>query len=169
MLTMLTGRDYRKSISQALAYLAFRFLALWLIILICAGKGQTGIVCGLVIAAVDIMILGDGRHTSISFHLKHRADWLDRLTNRMFFKLLIEAVRDGHGSQVDVNDLLERAAKDAQADINSADEASNLEAGFLGTTWWHWLGGTFSFIWLLISSALYYGSALYLGSGGAAF
>jgi hypothetical protein len=163
---MLIGREYRKAISQAWSHIAYRWLAIWLIILWCASKGQPGIAAGLVVAAVDIIGGANSLATAFLLNEKSRNDWLDRLTNRCFYKLLVAEVRAGRSSNIDVDDLFKAASQEAVKDINRADQDASMEAGFLGATWWQWFGGIVSFIWKFVSFGLYYGSALYLGSGG---
>ncbi len=98
---------------------------------------------------------------------EERKDWMDRLTNRLFYKQLIEAGQDGRGRHVNVDELFNMARKDALADIERANKDSVFDAGFLGSTGWHWFGGMLSFVGQWVGFALYYGSALYIGSGGS--
>lgn len=163
---MLLGRDLRKSISQAWAFTAFRWVAIWLIIAYCASKGQTGVTAGLVIASVEIVATGSFKGLFLLINDMMKKDWLDRLTDRIFYRMLIEEFRENRGSMIDVEQLFTAATKEAVADINAADEDSTRVAGVFGTTSWHWFGGALSFSWLIVSSILWYGSALYLGSGG---
>ena len=163
---MLIGRDYRKSISQAIAYGTYKWIAVWFIIAICASKGQLGVAAGLVVVAVDIVAGGLFRGIALVLIEQSRQDWRDRLTNRCFYKILFEELRDGRSANVDVDELFQFAAKEALADIKRAGDYSAIQAGFLDTKAWHWIGGILSFLWLCVSFGVYYGSTLYLGSGG---
>lgn len=168
-LVVLIGRDYRKSISQTWAYIAYRWLAIWLIIAMCAAYGKPGIAAGLVVAAVDIIGGGNSLAVAVFLNEKSRKDWMDRLTNRCFYKLLVEEVRAGRSNNIDVDELFKAASQEAVEDIKRADHDASMEVGVFGTTWWLWFGGVVSFLWKFVSFGLYYGSALYLGSGGNAF
>ena len=161
---MLVGREYRKSVSQAFAFAAYRWIAIWLIIAACASKGDLGIACGLVVVAADIIATGNFIATAFALNEQTRKDWLDLLTNRIFYKLLFEQIRGGSGAAVDVDELFNLASKEAVADMKRAAEDSAVDAGFFDKTGWHWIGGVLSFIWRCVSSILYYGSALYVGS-----
>ena len=164
---MLIGRDYRKSISQAFAYGAYKWIAVWLIIATCASKGQLGVAAGLVVAAVDIVAGSLFTGIALVLNEQSRRDWMDRLTNRCFYTILFQELRDGRSASVDVDELFQLAAKEALADIKRAGDDSAIQAGFLDTKAWHWIGGILLFLWLSVSFGLYYGSALYLGSGGS--
>src|SRR5262249_60115602 len=120
------------------------------------------IAAGLVVAAVDLMLAGNQKATAAALIGQSQTDWKDRLTNRIFYKLLFQEIRDGSGAHIDVDDLFRLASEEAGADIKRASDESDAEAGFLGTTAWHWFGGIISFLWLAVSFWLYYGSALYL-------
>jgi hypothetical protein len=164
---VLIARDYRKFVSQGVAYIAFRWIIIWFIIAVCASKGQRGIAVALALAGVDVIAEGASKATVFAIEQQSRQDWRDRLTNRCFYKLLFERIRDGHSSGLDVEELFAVASKDALADIERANRASAADAGFLDTTAWHWFGGIISFLWRCVSFGVYYGSALYLGSGGS--
>src|SRR5262249_35585667 len=114
---LLIGRDYRKFLSQTFAYTAFRWLAIWFIIMACASYGQPGIAAGLVVAAVDLMLAGNQKATAAALIGQSQTDWKDRLTNRIFYKLLFQEIRDGSGAHIDVDDLFRLASEEAGADI----------------------------------------------------
>jgi len=165
---LLIGRDLRKAISQAFSYAAFRWLAIWLIIGACASKGQPGIAAALVVIAVDIISLGNARGTGFQIAEQSSRDWKDRLTNRCFYKLLIEEIRMGNSmASLDVDELFRRASTEADADIKRASDESHENAGFFDTTKWHVFGGILSFIWQWVGSGIYYGSAILIGGGGS--
>lgn len=163
---MLIGRDFKKSVSQLWANLLFRWVALWILVAFCASKGPAGFVAGIVIIAVEIIVVSSVRGLLLVLEVHARKDWYDRLTNRLFYGLLIEEFRAGRGSMLDVDELFKLATKQAIEDINIADTDSNTAAGALGTTSWHWFGGVLSFVGQVIGSFLWYGSALVIGSGG---
>jgi hypothetical protein len=163
---MLIGRDYRKFISQAVAYGAFRFLTIWLIVAMCASEGKLGIAVGLVVAAVELISEGSTKFTRLLIDEKSRGDWKDRLTDRCFYSLLFEEIRIGNGSRIDIDELFKLASAEALVDIKRADNESAEEAGILDKTAWHWFGGALSFLWRCASFYLYYRSAIYVGSGG---
>jgi hypothetical protein len=141
-------------------------MAIWLIIAACASRGQPGIAAALVVVALDIISIGILRATSYNIDEQSRTDWKDRLTNRCFYKLLVEEIRAGNSTtSLDVDELFRRASSEASADIKRASDESASDAGFLDTTRWHVFGGFISFVWQWVGSAFYYGSALYLGSG----
>lgn len=158
------GRERRKAVSQAWAFGAYRWGAIWLIVAACASNGKIGIAIGLAIAAVDVMLTGVFKGLAFAIAEKSQKDWFDRLTNRLFYKLLWEQMRTGGAQAVDVDELFKEASAAAAADVKIADEGSRLD-GFDSTAW-HWFGGLLSFLWLIVSSLLYYGSALIVGSGG---
>jgi hypothetical protein len=166
---MLSGRDYRKAISQGIAYGIYRWIAIWLIIAVCASKGELGIAAGLVIAAVDIIVLGGFRGTEFTLRQMSRDTWRDHLTDRFFYKLLFDEIRSGNNDHIDIDELFKLASKEAGADIKRADDNSVEDAGVFGTTAWHWFGGAISFVGCCVWFVLYYASALYLGSGGSSF
>jgi hypothetical protein len=168
MVVLLIGRSLRKAISQAFSFAAFRWIAIWLIIAACASKGQPGIAAALVVIAVDIISMGNVKATAFSISEQSIRDWKDRLTNRCFYKLLIEEIRAGNSMvSLDVDELFMRASAEADADIKRASDESHEDAGFLDTIRWHVFGGIISFIWQWVGSAIYYGSAIYFGSGGS--
>jgi hypothetical protein len=92
---------------------------------------------------------------------------MDRLTNRCFYRLFFEEIRTGNGgTRADIDELFKLASAEALADIKRADDDSAKDAGFLDKTAWHWFGGILSFLWRCVSFYVYYGSAMYVGSGG---
>ena len=152
---LLIGRDLRKAISQAFSYAAFRWLAIWLIIAACASKGQPGIAAALVVIAVDIISLGNAKGTGFQIAEQSNRDWKDRLTNRFFYKLLIEEIQAGNTTaSIDVDELFKRASAEADADIKRASDESHGDAGFFDTTRWHVFGGILSFIWQWLGSGI---------------
>jgi hypothetical protein len=161
---LLIGREYRKAVSQTFAYAAFRAVAIWVLVAACAAEGQAGKVAAFVIIAVDIMSIGVGRGTTILVKEKEKTDWLDRLTNRFFYKLLIERIQSGEFRHVDPDKLFDAARKEALQDIKTAHEQSRFDAGPLDNTAWHWFGEVLSFVYHCIYFLLYYGSAMIVGS-----
>jgi hypothetical protein len=160
---LLIGREYRKAVSQTFAYAAFRAVAIWGLVAACASQGQAGKAAALVIVAVDIMTIGVGRGTTFLVKEKEKTDWLDRLTNRFFYKLLIERIQSGEFRHIDPDELFNAARKEALEDIKIADEPSFIGLGMLDTTGWHWFGGVLSFVYHCIYFLLYYGSAVMVG------
>jgi hypothetical protein len=159
------GRDYRKLISQIWAYVIFRWIVVWVLIVLASGiRGGAGEAAALVIICIDIVAGSLGRVTALALATQSRKDWLDRLTNRCFYKLLWERLRADTRADIDIDDLFKLAGQDALADIKLADDAERLEAGFFDRRGWHFFGGVMSFVGLLIGLVTYYGSALYIGS-----
>jgi hypothetical protein len=129
--------------------------------------GRPGMAAALVVVAADVISEGTSKFTALKIEEQSRQDWKDCLTHRIFYKLLVERIRDSHSADVDVEDLFKIASEEASADIKRASDQSAANAGFPDTTAWHWFGGILSFLWQCASAGLYYGSALYVGSGGS--
>jgi hypothetical protein len=158
---LIVGRQYRKGMSRTVAFVLFRWVALWLMVAACAGLGQAGQAAALVIVATDIVIesvfLGQWAYRTD----EARERWVDTLTHRIFYRLLFDLVRD-HGTQdIDIDYLFSKATEEAGADLRSVDKREDFWAD---TTLWHWFGGAWSFLYQFLSYGLYYGSAFYLGS-----
>jgi hypothetical protein len=87
--------------------------------------------------------------------------WKDTLTNRFFYECLFEKIRDRE--HVDVDALFKEARVRSTEDIKT----------YLNDTtfWFGWGGfkktlmGVWSFTWLWISYALFYGAAGWIGEG----
>ena len=157
---VLIGRDFRKTISQAFAFSAFRWIAIWLLVGACVAHGEpVGTTGALVIIAVDIIARSGFIGSSFSAVDKQRKQWADTLTNRTFYKLFWEELRGSGATGIDIDELFKRATKEALADIKKADEASKLDSGWLDSTPWHWFGGVLSFVGQIVGYCLYYGSA----------
>lgn len=154
------GRDYRKAISQAWAAIAVRWIAIWVAVASCAGYGRPGTAAAFVIVAIDITTSAQYRGTILLLTEMQRKDWLDRLTNRCFYKIFWEELRSQNGRYIDIDDLFKRASADALEDIGVANE----KALFYDGTFWHIFGGFLHFVWLSVSLVLYYGSAMYFGA-----
>lgn len=155
------GRLYRKSLSQAVAFIWFRWIAVWLLVVSLAGM-PNGTALSLIVIVLDLGIRAVGVSTFHQNQETRRQDWHDRLTNRLFYRLFYESVRDGRLIDVDV--LFEEATRMARKDIEKAqDDEMAFSPKYLDKTWWHWIGGVISFVWLGISMTLYYGSAIALG------
>lgn len=164
---MIIGRELQKLNSQAWAYALFRWISLWILIAYCASKGPAGSTAGAVIIAVEIIAVGSWKALVLALNGVSTKDWMDRLTDRIFFKLLIEEFRAGRGSTLEVDDLFIVAGKQAVEDMKRASQDSIDSAGMFGSVGWHWFGGSLSFLWQLIASVLWYGSALYFGGTSA--
>jgi hypothetical protein len=160
---VLIGRNYRKAISQIVAFGAFRWIAIWLLVGACVANGQpVGTTGALVIIAVDIIAHSGFWGASLSADIQKRQQWTDTLTNRTFYKLFWEELRGEGRAGIDIEELFTRAAKEAAANIKKADEDSKLADGWLDSTIWHWFGGVLSFIGQIIGYSLYYGSAFWV-------
>ena len=160
------GRQYKKNISQSLAYLIFRTLAVWILVAASAGHGAIGLVGCYVIIAVDLIAAGVVRALNFKSDEQSRKDWLDRLTNRLFYEHFWERLRVEGSEQIDVNDLFRTASKAALDDIKKAEADEHEHMGFLDRTVWHWFGGVLSFIGMIFWTVVYYYSAIHIGSGG---
>ena len=163
---MLFGRAYRKFVAQLWAYIAYRWVAVWLLVAACSARGQAGEAAAFVIIAGD---LSAGVIAKIIVGVTedaYRKDWLDRLTNRMFYKLFWDQLVDGGARSVDVSHLFQQATKDAVADIKIAADDDKMLWGALDKTAWHWAGGVISFLWQWVAAILYYGSAWTVGHAG---
>jgi len=162
---MLIGRDYRKLIYQSFGYGLYRFVAVWIIVAICASYGAVGQVVALGLIAVSIIVAGVVRGLGLMIEEQSRQDWRDRLANRIFYELFWAGLKSNDRAHLDINGLFMAAGQKAVADINKA--AKNANEGdfeFLDKSWWHWVGGVLHFLGLLIGDVLYYGSALWVGS-----
>jgi hypothetical protein len=157
---MLIGQPYRKLISQTGAYIAYRAIAVWLLVALCASFGQMGLVVSLGVVAITISVAGTGTGLHLLIVRQSRQDWQDRLTNRIFYELFWEALKSE--DRVDIDQLFKEAGEKATADIKSA--ASRDEFGFLDKTTWHWFGGALHFLGLLFWDLVYYGSAIWVGT-----
>jgi hypothetical protein len=74
-----------------------------------------------------------------------REDWFYQLTNRIFYVLFFDRLKEGSAG-LDLSDLFEEAAREAKADIAVADE----KGPFLDGRAWHIMGGVLSFFGLLL-------------------
>lgn len=157
------GREYRKLVSQGIAYVAFRWVAIWILVAACVRQGEAGRAVALGIIALDICVTGLGK--ALVFHAadQRRTDWFERLTNRIFYQKFWEEVQAGNAQYIDVDELFKQATRGAAADIKKADENDREVFGFLDRTGWHWLGGVISFVGLSFWLTIYYGSAWVLG------
>jgi hypothetical protein len=157
---VLIGRVYRKTISQGVAFIAFRWIAIWLLVGACVANGKpAGTTGALVIIAVDIIAHSSLRGLSFSAAHQERKQWTDTLTNRTFYKLFWEELRGTGPTGINIEELFSRAAKEAVADVQKADKDSKLDNGWLDSTPWHWFGGVLSFLGQIVGYCLYYGSA----------
>lgn len=161
---MIYGREYRKQISQSLAFAIYRTIAIWLIVAACMNYGQAGQAVALGIVAVDICSYGAYRAVAFITTEQTRKDWLDRLTNRVFYKLFFDRLRESGANSIDIDDLFREASRAAVDDIKKAEEESRIAHGLFDRTAWHWAGGMFSFVGLIFWNVLYYGSAMVVGS-----
>jgi hypothetical protein len=159
---MLIGRSYRKSVSQAFAYAIYRWVAVWILIAVCAGHGPTGEVVSLAIIAINIALASTYGAVKLLIDEQSRQDWRDRLTNRLFYQLFWDSLKSGEREYLDVDELFQQAGKKATADIKSAADAE--DAGFLDSGWWHTFGGVLHFVGTLVADVIYYGSAFWVGS-----
>lgn len=159
---MLIGRSFRKSISQALAYAIYRWIAIWILIAACASYGSTGQAISLAIVAISIALSSTYGAVKILIDEQSRQDWRDRLTNRFFYQLFWDSLKSGEREHLDIDELFNEAGKKATADIKSAADTEG--AGFLDSGWWHTFGGVLHFIGTLVADVLYYGSAFWVGS-----
>lgn len=157
---MLIGRDYRKGISQGLAFGVFRWIAIWLLVGACVANGSpTGTTGALVIIAMDIIAYASLRALAFTAADQQRKQWNDLLTNRIFYKFFWEELRGAGPNAIDIDELFNRARTEALADFEKADQSSKANYGWLDSTAWHWVGGALSFLGQFVGYCLYYGSA----------
>lgn len=90
------GREYRKFASRLLALIAFKWIAIWLLIAASVRHGRAGEAVALGIIALDICTTCVLR-TSVAISAnRSRKDWADRLTNRIFYQLFWAQVTAGN-------------------------------------------------------------------------
>jgi hypothetical protein len=160
MYSMLIGRDYRKALSQGVAFAVFRLIAIWLLVGAAVSYGEpVGHVGATVIIAVDIIAYSSFKGLSFAAEDHQREQWMNTLTNRFFYKLIWEDIQEGRARDVDVDELFKRATQETRADIQKADEDS---IGVFDSWTWHWFGGVLSFLGQVIGYGVYYGSAFWV-------
>jgi hypothetical protein len=160
---VLIGRNLRKAVSQGIAFAAFRWIAIWLLVGACASYGEPfGTVGAIVIIAVDIIAHSSFSGRSLLNADQQRRQWVDTLTNRIFYRLLLENIRAAGSNGVDVDELFRTATQEATEDIRKADEDSKIDSGWLDSKAWHWFGGLLSFVGQVVVYWVYYGSAFWL-------
>jgi len=160
------GRQYKKNISQALAHMVFRAVGVWILVAASAAHGSVGIVGCYVIIAADLIAGGIIRAFNIKSDEQSRKDWLDRLTNRLFYEHFWERLRTDSREYIDINELFKTASRAAVDDIKQAEADEHVNMGVFDRTTWHWAGGVLSFIGMVFWAVVYYGSAVFIGTGG---
>jgi hypothetical protein len=84
---MLIGRNYRKAISQGVAFALFRLISIWLLVGASVSQGQpAGHVGAIVIIAVDIIAYASAKGLSFTAEDHQREQWMNTLTNRFFYR-----------------------------------------------------------------------------------
>jgi hypothetical protein len=122
-------------------------------------EDRTGSILLMLVFLVDVASYQILQVVTISAEGLYTRVWRDTLTNRLFYEKLFEKIRDRE--QVDVDALFKDASARSTEDIN----------GFLKdtTVWSEWGGfkktmmGIWSFLWLWISYAIFYGIAGWIG------
>jgi hypothetical protein len=159
---MLFGRALRKEVSRTLAYGAYRWIAIWVLVALCASYGTVGLVMSFGIIAVSICVGSAYKGVSWLIATQSREDWAHLLTNRYFYQLFWENLKSDNREYLDIMELFKQAADKAVDDIKIASAPA--QWGFLDKTWWHWLGGVLHFLTLLIGDVIYFGSAIWVGT-----
>lgn len=150
------GWPYKKEISQGLAFGIFRWIAVWFLLYLAAGKGLPGLLACYLIIAINLGIEASYRSLRLLILTQSRKDWLDRLTNRFFYKLLYEQQHEKDSNFQDIDGLFREASKMAQADTIQFEDQP--------IKGWLFLSGILHFLGLFLRYLLYYGSAIILGS-----
>jgi hypothetical protein len=159
---MLIGRDYRKRKSQLAAKAVYRYIAVWLLVYVCVTYGGVGQAVALGVIAIDIMNGLAGTALVLLMEGQSHENWKHQLTNRFFYGLFWERLKDGE-RELDIEELFREAREKALADIKSTDSQIGwVQYGFFDEMWWHWVGGVMHFFGLLLSDLVYYGSAFWL-------
>jgi hypothetical protein len=122
-------------------------------------EDRTGTILRMLVFLVDVASYQILQVVTISAEGVYTRIWRDTLTNRLFYEKLFEKIRDRE--HVDVDALFKDASVRSTGDINA----------FLKDTivWSEWGGfkktmmGTWSFLWLWISYAIFYGVAGWIG------
>jgi hypothetical protein len=120
---------------------------------------RTGTILLLLVFLVDVASYQIIQVVNISTEAVYTRVWRDTLTNRLFYEKMFEKIRDRE--HVDVNALFKDAGVRSTEDINSflKDTTAWSEWGtFKKTTM-----GIWSFLWLWISYAIFYGIAGLIG------
>src|SRR6516165_514295 len=106
---MLIGREFRKVISQGLAYVVYRWIAVWILVALCASYGTFGLVVSFGIIALNICLSGVYKGVQLLIANQSNQDWQDRLTNRFFYELFWENLKSDNREYLDISELFKQA------------------------------------------------------------
>jgi hypothetical protein len=122
-------------------------------------EDRTGTILLMIVFLIDVASYQILQVITISNETVYARAWKDTLTNRLFYEKLFEKIRDREN--VDVDSLFKEATIRSTEDINTFLKDT--------TVWSEWgkfkqaLMGVWSFLWLWISYAIFYGIAGWIG------
>jgi hypothetical protein len=122
-------------------------------------ENRTGTILLMLVFLVDVVSYQIIQVLTISAEGVYTRVWRDTLTNRFFYEKLFEKIRGRE--HVDVDALFKDASVRSAQDINAFLKDT--------TVWSEWGGlkktmmGIWSFVWLWISYAIFYGIAGWIG------
>jgi len=124
-------------------------------------EDRTGTILLMLVFLIDVASYQILQVVTISNETVYARVWKDTLTNRLFYEKAFDKIRDRE--HVDVDSLFKEATLGSTADVKAFLKDT--------TVWSEWGGfkqalmGMWSYLWLWISYAIFYGIAGWIGEG----